>query len=66
MFCLLNTSNLTYEELKMIAEYLQKNTKYRPTIGVICGTGLGDLINALQDPNTFPYKTIPKFPVSTG
>jgi purine-nucleoside phosphorylase len=32
----------------------------------VCGTGLGDLVNAIESPETFPYEKIPKFPVSTG
>ena len=55
----------SYEELEAIAKYLKENTKYRPTVGIVCGSGLGDLVNAIENPETFPYDKIPNFPVST-
>jgi purine-nucleoside phosphorylase len=57
---------LSYEELEAIAKYLLENTKYRPTIGIVCGTGLGGLVDAIEKADAFPYNKIPNFPVSTG
>lgn len=56
---------LSFEELDAIAKNLLESTKYRPTIGIVCGTGLGALVNAIGNPDTFPYSKIPNFPVST-
>lgn len=56
----------SFEEIQSIAKYLQENTKYRPKIGIVCGTGLGTLVNVVEDQNVFPYNKIPNFPVSTG
>ncbi len=42
-----------------------QRTKYRPTIGIICGSGLGALANSLENPDRFPYEDIPNFPIST-
>lgn len=40
-------------------------TKHRPKIGIICGSGLGSLADSLENFDSFPYQTIPNFPVST-
>ena len=37
----------------------------RPEVGVILGTGLGDLAGALERAVVVPYRDIPHFPVST-
>ncbi len=49
-----------------MSKYLLKNTKHRPTVGIICGSGLGGLADLLSDKNVFQYENIPNFPVSTG
>jgi purine-nucleoside phosphorylase len=54
-----------YESIEDIANYLLNKTKYRPKIGIICGTGLGHLADTLENPNSFSYEDIPNFPVST-
>lgn len=54
-----------YESIEEIANYLLAKTKYRPKIGIICGTGLGHLADNLTDANSFAYEDIPNFPVST-
>jgi purine nucleoside phosphorylase len=33
---------------------------------MVCGSGLGDLANAIENADTFPYAKIPNFPVSAG
>ena len=55
-----------YEEVEQICKYLLQKTKHRPTVGIICGSGLGGLADLLQDKNVIPYESIPNFPVSTG
>lgn len=37
----------------------------RPRVGVVCGTGLGGLADALSGPVALPYGRIPGFPQST-
>lgn len=37
----------------------------RPRVGVVCGTGLGGLAEALTAPSPLPYARIPGFPQST-
>lgn len=41
-------------------------TAVRPLVGVVCGSGMGGLADALKDPVAFNYKDIPNFPQSTG
>ena len=62
------TENMTYEDVKSVADHLLKETKIRPEVGIICGSGLGELAEDLEhmDRDVFPYKDIPKFPVTTG
>jgi purine-nucleoside phosphorylase len=58
-------SSFTYEAIHEIASYLLSKTKFRPKIGIICGTGLGHLAENLAQADSFPYEEIPNFPVST-
>jgi purine nucleoside phosphorylase len=46
--------------------YLFERTELHPTIGIICGSGLGGLADMLEKREFFPYNKIPAFPVSTG
>lgn len=55
----------TYEKVLGIANYLLERTKFRPKIGIICGSGLGPLADTLQNSDSFNYEDIPHFPVST-
>ncbi|KAJ9591785.1 hypothetical protein L9F63_001721, partial [Diploptera punctata] len=51
----------TYEDVKHTADFLMEKTKYRPMIGIICGSGL----DCLTERECFSYEDIPSFPVST-
>jgi len=61
----IETQSYTYDDIETTANFLLKNTIYRPKIGIICGSGLGSLAKSLTDTQCFPYDTIPNFPVST-
>ena len=37
-----------------------------PEVGIILGSGLGNLASEIQNPVVIPYKDIPEFPVSTA
>ena len=37
-----------------------------PKIGIICGSGLGELANLVEDAREVNYSNIPNFPRSTG
>lgn len=48
-----------------IAEFLKEKTKYRPKVGIICGSGLSGLSKVLRNTETFHYSDIPHFPQAT-
>lgn len=56
----------SYEECRTAADWLLSNTQVRPTVGIVCGSGLGGLADMLKDPQVFKYSEIPNFPQSTG
>ncbi|KAI1889972.1 hypothetical protein AGOR_G00168410 [Albula goreensis] len=60
-----NECSFTYEEYKETADWLQERIKEQPKVAIICGSGLGDLANLLENKTDFLYKDIPRFPQST-
>ena len=56
----------SFEDVKSITDFLLSKTQYRPTVGVICGSGLGGLVNNVENKEEFAYEDIPGFPISTG
>ncbi|XP_074838781.1 purine nucleoside phosphorylase [Carettochelys insculpta] len=56
---------LTYEQHKETADWLLAQTSHRPSLAIICGSGLGGLADLLSDPVVFDYADIPNFPRST-
>uniref|UniRef100_A0A8C8RYI5 Purine nucleoside phosphorylase n=1 Tax=Pelusios castaneus TaxID=367368 RepID=A0A8C8RYI5_9SAUR len=55
----------TYEQHKQTADWLLAHTTHRPSLAIICGSGLGGLAELVKDPVTFNYSDIPNFPQST-
>ena len=55
-----------YESAEQTTKYLVLKTKHRPTIGIICGSGLGGLADNVEDMDQFNFSDIPGFPLSTG
>ena len=51
------------EMYQEIADLIRERTKLAPAIGMILGSGLGDLEQAVEDPIVLPYAEIPHFPV---
>lgn len=45
--------------------YIESKTRIKPGFGIILGTGLGKLADAIQADAVIPYETIPNFPLST-
>ncbi|WP_300259163.1 purine-nucleoside phosphorylase [Clostridium sp.] len=52
-------------KIKTSAEYIKGKSKYKPTIGLILGSGLGAIADQIENPEYYPYNEIPNFPVST-
>ena len=53
------------EKIKEAASYIQKHGIISPEVGIILGTGLGNLVREVDVEVTLDYKDIPHFPVST-
>lgn len=58
--------NDSYVHCRATADWLLSNTQVRPTVGIVCGSGLGGLAETIKDPQVFNYSDIPNFPRSTG
>jgi len=53
------------EIITHVAEIIQSRIKSKPRIGLIFGTGLGGLAQAIQNATIIPYQELPDWPVST-
>lgn len=54
------------KQINTTAEYLRNNVKGEmPDTAIILGSGLGSLVDYMEDKQAFPYKQIPAFPEST-
>jgi purine-nucleoside phosphorylase len=59
-------STLSYsEQIEFAFDYIQKLHPKSLEVGIILGTGLGQLINTIEIEKEIPYEDIPYFPVST-
>jgi purine-nucleoside phosphorylase len=54
-----------YDEALAAAEYIESQAGRRPRIGIILGSGLGQLVSRIENPIRIPYPSIPHFPHST-
>ncbi|MDE6853617.1 MAG: purine-nucleoside phosphorylase [Muribaculaceae bacterium] len=53
------------EKIKQTADYLRTQVDEMPQIAIILGTGLGSLVDHIENKKSIPYSEIPNFPVST-
>lgn len=54
------------EKIKQTADFLRNEVKGEmPKLAIILGSGLGNLVDHIEDKQAIPYKDIPNFPVST-
>jgi purine-nucleoside phosphorylase len=54
-----------YDRIQDAAEFVRARTKVRPRFGLVLGTGLGDLADAMDVDAVVPYADIPHFVRST-
>lgn len=54
-----------YDKLCESLRYIKGHTDVIPKIGIICGSGLGNLVDLLEKTISIPYSKIPHFPQST-
>jgi purine-nucleoside phosphorylase len=52
-------------EFEAAAEYVKVHTRHQPRVGIVLGSGLGDLADSVQDADIIPYNRIPHWPLST-
>ncbi len=56
---------LNRHHIEQSAEFLINKSFDRPEIGIVLGTGLGRLVDSIEDPIVAHYNTIPSFPLAT-
>lgn len=49
-------------EFDEIRAFLQTKTEVKPRVGIVCGSGLGNLVKAVTSPSVISYSEIPHFP----
>ncbi len=54
-----------WQQVQQSADFLCQRMTRRPSVGLMTGTGLGDIISGLDAELTVNYADIPHFPVST-
>ena len=57
--------NNTYEKLKESLAFVRSKTDFKPEIGVVLGSGLGNFATEIKSVFTVEYDSIPGFPKST-
>ena len=55
-----------FPQAESAAAFLLSQTKLRPRIGLLLGSGLGSFADELTDATQIPYAQIPAFPRSTA
>ena len=53
------------QKIQETVDFISSKINTHPKIGIILGTGLGNLVTQITDKVELPYQTIPNFPVST-
>lgn len=59
------TEFLTLKQIDALADFIRARISAPPQIGMILGSGLGGLAEAVNHPIFLPYNEIPSWPVST-
>ncbi|WP_298066901.1 purine-nucleoside phosphorylase, partial [uncultured Cetobacterium sp.] len=54
-----------YNKVMETVEFLNSKVINRPKIAIILGSGLGGLVEYVENKVVIPYKDIPNFPIST-
>ncbi|MFA6861240.1 MAG: purine-nucleoside phosphorylase [Bacilli bacterium] len=58
--------NPTYEDYQLMLTDLRKITTFKPLIGAVLGSGLGDFANEIKVEAIVPYQELPGLPKSTN
>jgi len=54
-----------FEKLEETVAFVRQRTDLQPTVGVILGSGLGQLVDRMQDQVAIDYRDLPHFPAPT-
>lgn len=54
------------DQISGAATIIRNRTRYRPEVGLVLGSGLSGLADAVSHPAIIPYDTIPHWPISTA
>lgn len=54
-----------YDKLLEAAEYISSKINTKPSIGIILGSGLGNVVNGIKNAVEIDYRDIPQFPTTT-
>lgn len=55
------------EKIRHAARYVKSCIgKEKPLVGIVLGSGLGNLAEEIQNPVVIPYREVPEFPMSTA
>lgn len=57
---------MTYNQIKGSAEYILAQTRIRPKIALILGSGLNPIASEIENATRIPYKNIPRFNSTTN
>lgn len=55
-----------WEQIKAAAGYIREKSDFRPRVGLVLGTGLGELAAQVRTVAELPYAEIPHFPTATS
>lgn len=55
-----------WQQIEKAAGFIRTKTEFQPEIGLILGTGLGELGHLIENPITIPYGDVPHFVESTA
>ncbi len=53
------------KQIEETVEYLRKQYKHKPSVGIVLGSGLGSFVDHIEVEKEVAYADIPHFPVST-
>lgn len=61
----MNKEYFNLQEIDQVADVIRTRLNQKPTIGMILGSGLGDLADMVENPEYIAYSDLPFWPVST-
>jgi len=53
------------QKIRETTTAIKKQVSIKPSVGIILGTGLGELVKEIKGKKSIPYDNLPNFPVST-